>query len=291
MSITLSCIILLIIILYMLLYFSPFISPYYFKINKLINNNKIQPIENNTKVLNYPLHDFMINTSHNTYLNYIQHASIVTCEGIRFALKAGARYIEIDITAVIDKFPVVAHGNDTIITTNYMKLTDILDCIIRYGLKTSDPLFIDIEIQTLTNDKLMKQIRDVFLNKLGSKLLLPKPGVDFTYLPLKDFLNKVILVGRYNHPLFDDLIHTSNNLYNTTEKNDFIAKKTIDDKLITRVYLSGSFWSFLSYNMDSNKFRKNYNNLIALNFQKRDKFLYDNLLFFKNYSFVHKLEM
>ena len=53
MNITLSCIILLIIILYILLYFSPFFSPYYFKINKLINNNQLQPIENNTKVLNY----------------------------------------------------------------------------------------------------------------------------------------------------------------------------------------------------------------------------------------------
>lgn len=167
----------------------------------------------------------------------------------------------------------------------------MLDCVIKYGLNTSDPLFIDIEIQTLTNDKLMKQIRDVFLNKLGSKLLLPKSGIDFTYLPLKDFLNKVILVGRYHHPLFDDLINTSNNLYNTTEKDDYITKKTIDDKLMTRVYLSGGFWSFLSYNMDSNKYRKNYNNLIALNFQKRDKYLYDNLLFFKNYSFVHKSEM
>lgn len=77
MSITLSCIILLIILLYILLYFSPFINPYYFKINNFINNNKIQPIENNTKVLNYPLYDFMINTSHNTYLNYIQHAKVL----------------------------------------------------------------------------------------------------------------------------------------------------------------------------------------------------------------------
>jgi hypothetical protein len=282
-------IILLIIILYIILYFSPFVSPYYFKINDLINNNKIQPIENNKKVLDYPLNEFMINTSHNTYLNSIQHASITSCEGIKFAFKAGVRYIEIDITSIFD-VPVVAHSTKKYLTTSYMKLTNILDCIVKYGLNTSDPLFIDIEMQSLMDNKLNNQIKKIFVNKFGNKLLLPEKNIDITFLPLKDFLNKVILIKRSNNPLLDDIMHDPYNLYNISEQDVNISKKTIDDKFMTRVYLSGSFWSFLSYNLDSNKYRKNYHNLIALNFQKRDKFLYDNLLFFKNYSFIHKSE-
>lgn len=286
--IIIACILLLFILLFIFLYFSPFISPYYFKINDLVNNNKIQPIENNTKILNYPLHEFMINTSHNTYLNSIQHASITSCKGIKFALKAGARYIEIDIPSIIFDFPVVAHSNKKYITTSYMKLTNILDCIIKYGLNTSDPLFIDIEMQSLTSDKLNNQIKEIFLNKFGNKLLLPVKDIDFTFLPLKDFLNKVILIKRSNNPSLDGIMHDPYNLLNITEKDPYITKKTINDNIMTRVYLDGSFWSFLSYNIDSNKLRKNYHNLIALNFQKRDKYLYENLLFFKNYSFIHK---
>ena len=281
----------LIMLLFILMYFSPFISTYYFKINDLVNNNKIQSIENNTKILNYPLHEFMINTSHNTYLNAIQHASITTCEGIKFAIKAGARYIEIDIPSIIFDYPVVAHNSKKFITTSYMKLTNILDCIVEYGLNTSDPLFIDIEIQSLTSDKINNQIKEIFLNKFGNKLLLPVKDIDITFLPLKEFLNKVILIKRSNNPLLDSIMHDPYNLYNITEIDDYINKKNINDTKMTRVYMDGNFLSFLSYNLDSNKLRKNYHNLIALNFQKRDKYLYENLIFFKNYSFIHKNEI
>ena len=142
------------ILLILLIYNLPFINIYYFKINSLLNARNLKEIKNKTELLNYPLCEFMINSSHNTYINSIQHANIITCSGIKFALQAGARCIELDISTYMKNYPIVAHGDSKYITTTYMKLENIIDCILEYGFNTSDPLFIYIEMPELDNENI-----------------------------------------------------------------------------------------------------------------------------------------
>lgn len=285
-------IIITIILIICLINILPYINVYYFKINNLLKTNIINKIETKTDLLDYPINEFMINSSHNTYLNFVQHASITTCGGIKFALKAGARCIEIDINKLYNSDPVVAHGTNKFITTSYIKLENILDCIINYGLNISDPLFICIEMPVLNDDDMNKKIKNIFLDKFKNKLLLNKNGIDFTQLMIRNLLNKVILIGSVdNNGILKDIIHDSNNFNNMSSLSTNIENKNIDSNYMSRIYPSGNFWSALSYNYDPIIYRKHYHNMIALNFQTRDKYLYDNLTFFKNYSFIHKSEL
>lgn len=267
-----------------------FINYNYFKINNLLKARKLKEIKDKVDLLKYPLKDFMVNTSHNSYLNSSQHISIVNCNGIKFALEAGARNIEIDINNIRNN-PVVAHGNKDIITTTWAKLENILDCIIKYGFKTSDPLIITIERPDIHNEIINNKIRDLLISKFGDKLYISDGNISHGNILIKDLINKVLVIGKVddknilkgviNH------IYSENNFGNYDVGAD--EKKTFNN--FVRVYPSPSIRSVLSLNIDFNKY-KNYNyNAISINFQGRDKNLYDNLLFFKDYSFIHKSEI
>ena len=81
----------------------------------LLKNNKIQPIFNNKKILNYSLDSFFINSSHNTYISHFQNFSIINTDIIKYILNIGVRAIELDIRSYND-IPIVAHGSNLIRT-------------------------------------------------------------------------------------------------------------------------------------------------------------------------------
>jgi len=278
-------------ILLIILFYIPYININYFKINSLLKDRIINSIDTKPHLLDYPLKEFMINSSHNTYISSIQNLSWTSRDSIKFALEAGVRCIELDINYVGESMPVVAHGNDTIITTIYTRLDKILDCVFEHGFKTSDPLIIWLDMSVLDNDKLYQNIADIFKNKFGDKIITFAKGTEFYDIPIKFFLNKVIIVGRWHgsSSVLENVINhfyiKNNNPFNKIEQKDFNA--------LTRIYPStdASLLASLSYNMDYDECKKNNYNLIALNYQCRDKNLYKNLLFFKDYSFIHKSEL
>lgn len=268
-----------------------FINYNYFKINNLLKTRKLKEIKDRKDLLNYPLKDFMVNTSHNTYLNSSQHLSIVNCNGIKFALEAGARNIEIDISTIIGDIPVVAHGDKNKITTTWMKLENILDCILKYGFNTSDPLIITLERPDIHNEKMNIRIRDIIISKFGDKLYIPKENINFDDILIKDLIGKVLIIGKVDdknvlYSVLNHIFSAGNIGSNDTEANE---KKTFYK--FTRIYPSPSIKSVLSFNIDFNKYKTYNYNAICMNFQGRDKNLYNNLLFFKDYSFVHKSEI
>lgn len=289
--IKISLIILLLLVIIIIIYNNiSFINYNYFKINSLLKTRKLKEIKDKVYLLKYPLKDFMVNTSHNSYLNSSQHLSISNCNGIKFALEAGARNIEIDINNIGDS-PVVAHGNKDMITTSWMKLENVLDCILKYGFKTSDPLIITIERSDIHNEMINKKIRDLLISKFGDKLYISYGNINHGNILIKDLINKVLVIGKVDDKnILKDVInhiYSENNFGNYDVDVD--EKKTFND--FVRVYPSPSIRSVLSLNIDFNKY-KNYNyNAISINFQGRDKYLYDNLLFFKDYSFIHKSEI
>ncbi len=283
-SIIIVIILLTIALILILIYYSPKLSPYYFKINNLLYENDINPIEYQKDLLQYPLHRFYINTSHNTYLNSIQHVVPTTTYGYIFALNAGARYIEIDISTKNGK-PEVCHGSSEWNTTTKLDLMDVLNTINQNAFNNSDPLIIHVELLQENNENVNKIIKDMFISVFGNKIYLPTDS-DFTQIPIEKLLNRVVIIGRYNLKYISDIMTDSPFLKNYSSSISELKEKKKDDNYITRVYPDGNLQGALSKNLDSNEFRKYYCNCIAMNFQTRDRLLYENLQFFKNSSFV-----
>jgi hypothetical protein len=273
-----------------------------FKINKLKKENKVLSITdpNNivNKYLDYPLYKFYISTSHNTYLNGSQHLSIVTGRGIIDALNLNARAIELDLH-LIGGNVVVAHGNEKILTTSYITLEYALDIINEHAFKnTIDPLIINIEIPDKNNIEFVKKIKEIFLkSKIKDYLYLPDYNYangfksyvnnDFALTPIRNLIHKIVLIGDTDdYNILNDIINVSFNYKNIDETHRYITQKRKEDNIISRVYKSGDIYSALSLNLNALEFFKNYHNMVALNFQMYDKYLYEYLDFFKNSSFV-----
>ena len=161
-------------------------------------------------ILNLPIKDFNINSSHNSYIdgNQILENSNRT-QGIINALNSGARMLELDVYprkyiksqvsttnpllalvgAVVsaykylkasknnDNTPVVAHmGPDKVSYTNIVDLTTHLNTIKNHAFKnTSDPLIIYLELTGTDSEEfcknLVKSFQDIFGDQLYDKTL------------------------------------------------------------------------------------------------------------------------
>lgn len=275
-------------------------------ISNLVLNNKKFDISTKTYLLDKPINEFYISTSHNSYIDSIQHLSIVNTSIIKKVLKLGARVIELDISHM-NNIPIVAHGTKNFITTTYIKLENILQTILEYGFNTTDPLFIFCEVYNSDNSILLNNIINLFKNTFGNKLLLPNTltndtlnqnYLDYYYLnnfiadkPLKYFLNKVVLFGTIDEfNILPNIFYPPNNFFNKDDLSDTLNTTYTENKL-TRIYKTGGLKSFLSFNTDFKPlWKKNYK-LISMNFQMQDQLLYNYLQYFKNYSFIHVSEI
>ncbi len=137
-------------------------------------------------------------TSHNTYIHTLQIGSVSSTRGIEIALAKGARCIELDLFREEDNptSVFVAHGQEkdgkNLLGTTKMPLADALDYISTYAFsKTSDPLFIALEINCHKDENSCNTIAYLMEEYLGNRLFKGKldPGI-----LLKDLVGKVILI-------------------------------------------------------------------------------------------------
>jgi hypothetical protein len=277
--------------------------------NHIIFNKTIKPIELNNELLSKPLNEFFISTSHNTYLPCTQNIDVASSEAIKRALGMGARVIELDCFAKKntgkkskDLEPVVAHGiprsSGDIFTTSKISFEECIDVIATYGFLTSDPLIICLELNTNNLIPTQKRIKEIIELKLGDKLLSPDYKISnkinrkyFTNEPIKNLLNKVIIIGEKNITSeLTDLIDGTfeeDNLFNSNHLDKKLIGKINSPGIIQRVYPYGNISGHLSYNYDPSIYWKNKNQMVALNFQSVDNNLMKNIAMFKNASFVH----
>lgn len=262
----------------------------YFQIVEILNNNMLTPIEGKPHLLDKPLKEFYINTSHNSYIQNIQHGSVISRDTIKNVLQKGARSIEIDVH-MRDGILVVAHGNATLITTTTIPLELILQDIRDYGFLTSDPLILNIEIPAARiNPELNIQLNNMLLQYLGDKMLDKRykegyDGYDYLYMediPIRDLLNKVIIFTEVVDPL--SMVNDKNWRFDNKSTEDFI--KDNNDKMY-RIYLAGSIESAISSNFDPEPFWKQKCNMVALNFSSYDLNLLKNFKMFQKNSFIH----
>lgn len=283
----------------------------------IIVNKTIRPIETKKELLDRPLHEFLISSSHNTYVPCTQNVDIASTESIKRALAMGARVIELDCYAKNnigdvnnpdDMTPIVAHGvprgkERDILTTSYVTFEECIDTIATYGFLTSDPLIVCLEVNTNRLEPVQKKMREIVQTKLKDHLLgpeykysenMPPNRKSAVNEPIRNLLNKVIFIAQYGltdelMPIID-LNFKESNLENMSHTSQRIDSPN-NPGTLGRVYPDGNIYGHLSYNFDPVKAWKNKFQIVALNFQVVDDNLMKNFALFKNNSFVHFSEI
>jgi len=280
------------------------------KSNHIIFNKTIKPIETFKKLLDKPFYEFYINTSHNSYIPCVQNGDVASSEAIKRTLGMGARVIELDCfakkntgTSKDDLEPVVAHGierkSGDIFTTSYITFEKCIDTIATFGTLNSDPLIINLELNTNYLLETQKRMKQIIINKLGDKLLSKEYKIStnkenrkiFMDEPMKNLLNKIIIItgSGYTDELKDIIDYTlyTDKLKNTDNIDQEAIQKENKSGIIQRIYPTGNIAGHLSKNFDPIIFWKNKCQMVALNFQVVDDNLLKNVAMFKNSSFVH----
>jgi hypothetical protein len=227
---------LIFILIISLIFYTIFLYLYFCKINKLKKNRQIIPLElSRPELLNKPLNEFYFN-SHNSYLSYLQHFSIVKTKTLKDILNSGVRCIELDISH-INNIPVVAHGTKHFITTTYLSFDKFLDIILEYGFNTSDPLILFLEIFNEDNEILMNNIKNILLTKLSTRIAkLSYPDDYIADKPIVNFLNKILIFGS-NSNILSNIIYSNLNFINIPDQN----KEIKNTNILGRVYKTPGF--------------------------------------------------
>ena len=279
------------------LLFSHVFYPNYFL---LTINNQRPLISSNIIDSELPFNKYRVITSHNTYIRGFQLFDASTPNSIRRALHAGARVIEFDIHPSREdpNIPVVSHAakifGHLIYFTTPLSLESCIDVVNDFTYKTSDPVIICLQLETDDNPVLQTNVAKIFKSILGSKLLDKKYKLakqPFFLEPIKNLLNKVILVGGLNSKQLaglEDVIDCPINPAYFLNKDHIEALK-IDNRnkpLISRVYRKGGIFSELSLNFDPQEYWDKHHQFVAINLQRngtvREKYLEE----FKNTSFL-----
>lgn len=128
----------------------------------------------------YPLNNYFISSSHNTYLLGKQIHGMSSIEGYIHALQRGCRCIEIDIWSNENSNPIVTHGHTL---TNSIDFELVIDTIHKYAfISTPYPLIISLEIKCNkeTQLKCIPIMKNIFGDMLFTELVdnnsvLPSP--------------------------------------------------------------------------------------------------------------------
>ncbi len=276
----------------------------------------VQPLQYNRKYMakDYKLCDFWVASSYKSYLpctNYYDYAHI---DAIKYALKYGARYIDLD---VMNKGfasctePVVCNGDEVgnWHYTTAINFNEVIEFISKYAFSgkvnnSLDPLFININFKTWYNKKTINKCAEILRAYLSGKFLPQQFSYQGRYsntniatTPIKHLLGKVILISTSNviGTDMDELINLNPNRGGNVRILTYDkVKESYDPKELAefnKKNLSFVFPNFKDRQKDNFNFFTPYYlgcQFIAMNYSEPNDWMKQYITNFKNCSFILK---
>ena len=284
--------------------------------NVLEDISDVQPLQYNRKYMakDYKLCDFWVASSYKSYLpctNYYDYAHI---DGIKYALKYGARYIDLD---VMNKGfahctePVVCNGDEVgnWHYTTSINFNEVIEFISKYAFSGNinngmDPLFININFKTWYNKKTINKCAEILRAYLSNKFLPQQYSYQGRYsntniatTPIKHLLGKVIFISTSNvvGTDMDELINLNPNRGGNVRVLTYDkVKESYDPKELAefnKKNLTFVFPNFKDRQKDNFNFFTPYYlgcQFIAMNYSEPNDWMKQYITNFKNCSFILK---
>lgn len=194
-------------------------------------------------VLDRPMNEYFISSSHNTYLLGRQVAGISSVEGYITALMRGCRCVEVDCWNGPDNQPIVVHGNTL---TSRIHFRETISAINKYAfIKSPYPLWISLEVHCnpIQQEIMANTMIEIFGDKLVRETL---EGVT-DHLPTPSDLMGRILI-KVKKPALDEPSQQKNGEANGRKRGNsltspFAKPATVGDSSIPNSPLLGPNYS------------------------------------------------